>query len=593
MVIKPGRAPNRSVDRIWEQARRILTRSGITANVYTAGAGDIAVNGLPTRNYTLSDGSTGFAAVDGPAGGLVLDGMGSVGAELVTNGDGTSAVGWLDATGVASVSGGELVNTGLVAPYPEILQDFATVIGQTYLFSVTLRRGTSANGAWAIIKRDSGGAQLGSTAVVTSTSPTQAQFFFVALDASTRISLVQNAATGDTGTVLFDNISVKQVIGIHVMQPTTANKPTERRGLYNLGLSSANVGNATYWTPNQVNAIAANLVTPNASATVHSVTQTITTLAQTYTVAFELKPNGYTKFGFRENTATGAYAAVNCVGAGSVLVSSSVTASIVALASDSYLVALTFAAAAVASQLGAYVLDAAYTTTSPHAYTYSGDNTSGMYINGFGLFTGTLTAQQILDSGGIPLTTSAAASNPSAGRYSWGFDGGDSLKTDAPAWNYSDDHVTIVAGSCAGPANNNWMAAPATSSVSDVKRIGAVSYDGSLGAIQASWYDGTTYVHPEYFYAKSTPFVATAAQRSSVGYLRVNGVQRGAESTAAVTLFTPTKGAIGNDYAAAGGQALNGNISIVIAIKGTLSDADMLVLERFAASTLPNFTATF
>jgi hypothetical protein len=137
-----------------------------------------------------------------------------LGPNLVVNGDFSGGTtGWSASGASMSVSGGELANTGIAAaPYPEVMQDFSTVVGKTYAVRGADRRGTSANGAWVLAKRASGAGNIASSPVTTSTSSTPFVFEFVALDTSSRISLVQNAGTADTGTTIFDNIAVQEVL---------------------------------------------------------------------------------------------------------------------------------------------------------------------------------------------------------------------------------------------------------------------------------------------------------------------------------------------------------------------------------------------
>jgi hypothetical protein len=84
----------------------------------------------------------------------------------------------------------------------------------------------------------------------------------------------------------------------------------------------------------------------------------------------------------------------------------------------------------------------------------------------------------------------------------------------------------------------------------------------------------------------STPLVASARKVGNVKVLRVNGVQAATDSTV-MGATTVTTAAIGFNPQGAS-EFHNGTISVEIIVKGTLSDADMLVLERFAALTLPN-----
>lgn len=211
------------------RANHLQISGTLTKAAVATSASLVSYSGFSTANYLTQPYSTnwdfglnGFdisawvnvSATTATIAATIAASPSGLGPEQVLDGTGGSQVNWSSATGTVSVFGGELVNTGLVEPYPEILQDIPTNIGRTYLFSVNLRRGTSANGAWAIVKRALGASQLGATPVIMSTTSTYAQFCFTALDSSIRVSLVQSAAIGDTGTVLFDNVSVREVVGV-------------------------------------------------------------------------------------------------------------------------------------------------------------------------------------------------------------------------------------------------------------------------------------------------------------------------------------------------------------------------------------------
>ena len=520
--------------------RQVITQSSVT-------------NSLLSNNYTLSDGSTGYAAVDGPAG-LVLDGMGTVGSELVTNGDGTSTTGWLNGTGVISVSGGEFVNTGTAAPYPEVFYDVSAVVGATYRIRIKVKRGTSANNAGWLIKRKDGLGNLTPIYSTASTSYVQYEAFVVAQDDKIRLSQVQDVGTGDTGTVLFDDVSIKQVTGIHATQATTANKPTERRGIFNQIARSNTFADAS-WVKTTL-----TLTTGIADPVGGTAATTLTaTAASSGMYQNSAALTGYPAIWMRRRTGSGTIRMRSQAAGGAITVTPTSTWSL-----------------------------QVYPTVATGAFSVVIDIlTSGDEIDvyGAGVLTAPLTESQVLAEGGIPLTTTAAASNPNAGRYSWSFDGGDSLALGSVPFQQSDDYCVIAAGSFAGGnIVNNVMASPSQGAVS-THRVGQVGYDASVNGVQCSWYDGTNYDNLTYSYPANTAFVGTAAKRSTLVLQRVNGLQRNSKTT--TVALTSTRGSIGA-YADVGGSNHNGNISIVIAIKGTLSDAEMLTLERFAASTLPN-----
>jgi hypothetical protein len=205
---------------IGQKAVSILKKYGNDAHIYLPGIGTLS--GLQAGNYLDSAGTT-LGTVDNPVG-LVLDAAGSVGSELVTNGDfsnGTTGyiiVGGAPTAGTAVVGGAlELTATG--GSYPAVRQAITTVVGKTYQISVTARRGTTASN----VSMTAGAVSVESSA----TTDAQILFYYVAVSTSTNVQAGIASGTAN-GTAYFDNISVKEVTGIHATQPTTAAKPTLR-----------------------------------------------------------------------------------------------------------------------------------------------------------------------------------------------------------------------------------------------------------------------------------------------------------------------------------------------------------------------------
>lgn len=484
----PLRAPR--LPSLTQLAIAILRKFGTDAHVYLPGANGVAVSGLLSNNYTLSNGSTGYSAVDGTAG-LVLDGAGSVGPELVTNGDfSDGATGWTASPGtqtsalagaawrIASVDG-----SGVSVAQTTLMP----TVGKTYKVSVEI---TATAGSGILI--DLGGATSPSLNTV------GVKEFFLTCT-STVALVVKRGGVCDT---TFDNVSVKEVTGIHITQSTTASKPALRGGLYNLLLNSA--------TP---------------------ATQSVTCAAAPYTLAL--------------------------YGTGSVALSGTGSGTLNGTgASD--LVVLNF-------------------TPTAGSVTFTKSGT----VSSFGLFQGTLTAAQILAEGGIPLTTSTAASNSGAGRCSWQFDGvNDSLALSSVPFQMSDDHC-VIAGARADIATASCVFGLGGAGG---QRI-AVLYSNA-GTLVARWTDDAAANSAPTVgsgVVTGTPFVATARKVGSAKYARLNGSQTAAENTAVGTT-TVTTANIGWWT----GVFHTGAIGPVIVIKGTISDSDLLTLERWAASLTPN-----
>lgn len=128
--------------------------------------------------------------------------------------------------------------------------------------------------------------------------------------------------------------------------------------------------------------VTADLAIPSAVSGVHSVAQSATTVAGSYTVSVYVKAAGYSRVGFRENTSSGSYATFLLSGAGSVISTNAATGSVTALSNGWYRVSMTHTASAGARTYAIYVFDDAYTGTAPQSYVYTGNGTSGVYLWG-------------------------------------------------------------------------------------------------------------------------------------------------------------------------------------------------------------------
>lgn len=180
----------------------------------------------------------------------------------------------------------------------------------------------------------------------------------------------------------------------------------------------------------------------------------------------------------------------------------------------------------------------------------------------------------------IPTTTAAASS--SSGNYYWQFDGSnDSLALSSVPFVATDDLCVVLA------ARTNEQAATART---------AFGFSGAAGQRMAMIYNESGYWYLRFVddaaatYAIQTTTqlsagsirVVSARKSSNVRILRLNGAQE-ATSNTPVGTTTVTGGSIGARDAASAAPYL-GSIYPVIAIKGTISDADLLVLERWVGS---------
>jgi hypothetical protein len=186
------------------------------------------------------------------------------------------------------------------------------------------------------------------------------------------------------------------------------------------------------------------------------------------------------------------------------------------------------------------------------------------------LFKGTWTAAQILAEGGIPTTTATAASNPSAGKYWWSFDGSnDSLLSGNLG---ITNACTIV---IAGRVNS----LAATAVFFGEAGNGLQIYIAGNGAVYAEKTSVGTLVNsaPAAIVA-GVPFVLTMRLSSGTAVLRKNGVQIATAATA-YTLAATTGMRIGTNFAGTL-YPLGGALGWVVPLPVSLSDAECLLVER-------------
>ena len=438
-----GRAGAEQPNSIQNAALGILRLYGTDAHVYLPGAGGVAVSGLPSNNYTLSDGSTGYSAVDGTAG-LVLDGAG-VSSQTVPLIDTFTftAAGSTPPTASSSDTflGSACVSVTMPANTGGYSVCRADGSGGAARHTITAGRFIQYTYTVALSRLLTGGERV----KIYSTGQNGSSELFLLTSASPENTWIDGAssmvagATGDNYpavmsdsvisapvTVYLRQYSVKQVTGIHATQSTTANKPALRRGLYNLLTYSNDLSNAA-WVSSNITTIA-GVLKPNANSTVHVVENNWCTISGgVATTAAVVSANGYTKVGIRESKTTG-YWSVFDLNLGVVVSQyvSTTNVDIVGIGGGKYLITQTVSGATLQG-CAVHVIDDGYVSGSPNNYSFSGDTVSGVAVHAVGVFKGTLTAAQILKKGGIPLTTSVAASNPVAGPYFWDTTGGKSL----------------------------------------------------------------------------------------------------------------------------------------------------------------------
>lgn len=545
---------NWSLNPLAKVAIGILRKYGTDAHVYLPGIG--TVSGLTAGNYLDSAGTTA-ASVDNPVG-LSLDALQAMtlGSELATNGDNEAALFNLGVMSsqnitpsrVAAVGGRSgFVMRGLSSSAASVNHQYNCVnatlsANTTYLISVDVYVPTGGISSCKFFDNDDGSffspdvttkdAWVTITAIrQPKATPWTLGFGNNSLDV---------VASGSPAFYL-DNVSIKQIPGIHASQATTANKPILRRGLLNQATYSSDLTNASCVVTATASKSGQTLLLP---ATYDAMSKSVTTAAGAQTFAFLLSGTGTVSI-YANNGTDGS------MGVKAVTLTSTPTL---------YL-----------SNISPTVATSSYLISRE-----AGNTATSVNFGGVGLFQGTYTAQQILDAGGIPLTTTAAASNPSAGKYSWQFDGSnDSLSLSAPLFQMSDDHA-VIAGLNALRANDYVLN---FGSGASTQQVAAIYLSGSV--VAASWVDNAETISSV---AEITPSlgvtkVACAVKISNAKRLRINGVQQGATDNAVRGATTVSAGFIGGFKS--GSLPFSGSLYPVIAIKGTVTDSDLLTLERF------------
>jgi len=589
MILRPVAPPveygvTKRLARAGNAAIAFLRTLGTSAHVWLPGANGVNVASLPSNNYLLSDGSTGYSTVDG-VDGLTLDGMGSLGAEKVINGSAfVDTTGWIVGSGgsggAISVAAGELVCTatagGFITSTP-----FTTVIGNTYKMVGTGRKGTYT-----------GSPQFGFSATVTgipspmvtftTTSNETKELYFVAT-ATTSYAIIRFPTIENGATAYFDDISCKPYTGTHLTQATTANKPLVRRGMLNLLTYSRDF--TTGWT-NFGATLTAGQTDPYGGTTATLVNQTAggsmakTTTAvvvgNVYTACFICKQGSSTKTGIELT--------------GGVVGNLIITHATLALT-----VSGAFSGATVSDLGSGWLLVAAKstaaTTTNVGTYAYGdgdfGGPTGSSYFCGIGLTLGTWTAAQILAEGGIPTTTATAASNPTSGKYWWSFDGSNDILVASSVPLQIADDCAVIAGVCVNTAAATKIVFSERSNVSGTPIVASLSVDATNKPGFSVRNDAATLAAAASPEALTAPAVIAGRQVGNVRVIRVNGIQKATDTTALGSSSAVTTASVGAHNLGAPVDFFNGSISIVIVIKGTLTDAEMLILERFAASVTP------
>jgi len=405
---------------------------------------------------------------------------------------------------------------------------------------------------------------------------------------------------GSTGYSTVDGVdglvkdAMDPVTGINLTQATTANKPLVRRGMYNYALQSNAFGNAS-WQKSRCDVVEGNAVAPDGTLTADTLTCnasnsngayattnaaiTVPSGTATTTLAFVVKAwsqswcalqhydavaNGVTQW---FNLSTGAVGSAVTFGTGW----SKASASMAAVGNGYYLVA--FSANVTGTTDKIYIYQAV-----PSDTTYPCTLGDVTYIHSGAMFTGTWTAAQILAEGGIPTTTTTAASNPSAGKYWWSFDGSnDSLLSGNLG--ITNACTIVIAGRVNSLAATQIVFAEDTNGVQvSIATDGSVSLTKVGGAALVTTAAGVV--------VAGVPLVLTARLSAGTADIRKNGAQS-ATAASALTFSATTGARIGTAFNGTTSPT-GGALGWVVPLSYALTDAECLTVERLVSSQFPN-----
>lgn len=355
-------------------------------------------------------------------------------------------------------------------------------------------------------------------------------------------------------------------------QATTGNKPTLRRGIVNNYTYSHDASNAAYSKTNIAVSAVGGLqkITPNAGTAQHYVSKTYTAVSgNAFTRSVAAKADGFNwVWLYGSNPVAHAYFNVATGQIGNV---TGGTATIAQGPDGYYVCALSCTATG-----AAWAFETHSVGSNGGGSTTTGDGTKGTLLKACAVFDGTLTAQQILAQGGIPLTTTAPASS-SAGAYKWEFDGTDDfMSLGVVPFQMSDDHCVIATGNNLAGSGTRYIFDNGSSG-SATPICGSVGFSNS--AVVAQWRDdaGTANLLSGGNFPPGTQAVVTARKVGNSFSLRANGAQVLA-NLATLSTTTLTGGKLG--VRVFGSNLYQGVISGVVVIKGTVTDAQALIFER-------------
>lgn len=148
-----------------------------------------------------------------------------LGPELVVNGDGNDATGWVYGGAVPSISNGELIATGDGVSYPSIRQAVPVIAGRSYLVSASVR---SLSGVASICYFRPLGYDNSSSQFATQSNSTSVGVSSYGVVTAVMSEIFIRATISEVNSfsvAAFDNISVREVLSAQVYQDSAGTIP--------------------------------------------------------------------------------------------------------------------------------------------------------------------------------------------------------------------------------------------------------------------------------------------------------------------------------------------------------------------------------
>ncbi len=348
--------------------------------------------------------------------------------------------------------------------------------------------------------------------------------------------------------------------------------------------NAAWIKTSTTVTPNVVTApngtLTADKIVEVAATANHYISRNYTTSAGTYTFSIYAKAAGRSRIVLAATTDT--FGSGFDLSAGTVVsqnyTANSGTGVITSVGDGWYRCATTWPSAGASNSMRVLVFNG--------ANSYTGDGTSGIYAWGAELEVGS-SATTYTPSMGITANQSTTASKPilrqTSGRYSWQFDGtDDGLSLSSAPFQVADPH-TVVCGFRLN-ANNIFQALfnAGGSGVQSLIELDVNSTNFPRVLLRDSA-GATSAVTGSSTLSTARDYVGSYTHASGSIALGIDGVSAGSGTLSTASAGAIAAGSIGFRIADSSTR-LNGNLYPVIAIKGTVSTADRLTLEKFVGA---------